>query len=105
MTCALAVACGCDPMDKITVRFAVYPGRPTPGTATVSAYWVKTYEGRTYPAQRIDKREVAEPEFVVTSQECCGTAAAYRARELAFLACIAKPGLDPVLVCGSVGAP
>ena len=98
LTCALTTV-SCDPMNKITVRF------PLDAPAKVSAYWVHTYEGRTYAQGQVFQGEASAPEFTVTRSECCGTAVAYRDDKLWFIACVEKPGADPVLVCGRPGDP
>jgi hypothetical protein len=98
LACVL-VAMSCDPVNKITVRF------PIDAPAKVIAYWVHTYEGRTYAQGQVFKGDAAAPEFAITRSECCGTAAAYRDDKLWFIACVEKPGADPVLVCGRPGAP
>jgi hypothetical protein len=93
------IAFSCDPINNITVKFAVQP------EATVHAFWVTKYQGRTYAHNTVFAGDVTTPEFSITKQECCGTAAAYRDHELWFLACVANAGRDPTLVCGRPGDP
>jgi hypothetical protein len=98
LTCALILV-SCDPVNQITVRFPIAPA------SSVTAYWVHRYEGRSYAQGVVFEGEMAGPEFSITRSECCGTAAAYRDRELWFIACVESPGSDPVLLCGRPGDP
>ncbi|MBK9031218.1 MAG: hypothetical protein IPL61_07765 [Myxococcales bacterium] len=95
----------CDPIDHINVRFPVAPGPAGAPPPMVTAYWVQTYQGRTYAQFQIVAQAVTGPELNVTVTECCGTAAAYRAGKLAFLGCIERADAAPELVCGAIGAP
>lgn len=88
------IAIGCDPVNQITVRFPIAP------SSTATVYWVHRFEGRTYAQERVFSGPVAEAELSVTRSECCGTAAAYRDRELWFIACVSTPGAEPMLMCG-----
>jgi len=101
----MVVAAGCDPVAKITVRFLVHPGEHAPRSTTAAIYWVKEYEGRIYVDTPVVRQQVTEHEVVVTTSECCGTAAAYNAGKLWFLGCVTTAAAAPVLVCGKVGDP
>ncbi len=98
LACAL-IAVSCDPVNKITVKV------PLDAPSKVTAYWVYTYDGRRYAHGKMFKGDATAPELVVTRSECCGTAAAYRHDKLWFIACVEKPGADPLLVCGRPGDP
>jgi hypothetical protein len=96
----ILVTASCDPVNNIGVHVPVNAGLSPAQPALVSVFWVKTYEGRSYAQGPVIKREVIGTELVETRDECCGTAHAYRAGQLWFLACVANAGSDPVLVCG-----
>jgi hypothetical protein len=89
---------GCDPVDRITVRFPVEP------STTARVYWVLTYTGRAYVNHSIFDGPVEGTELVAERTECCGTAAAYRDHALYFLACTTTGDGPPTLVCGRPGA-
>ena len=93
------IAISCDPMNQITVKFAVPP------PATVHAFWVTKYQGRPYAHGTVFAGDVTTSDFSITKSECCGLAGAYRDHELWFLACVANAGADPTLVCGRPGDP
>ncbi len=95
----------CDPVDRITVRFAVHPGEVATDEATVQVFWVRMSGGQPYLDSAVTQQVVRDPELVVQSTQCCGVAASYRDGELGFFACIDRAGHAPVLVCGKVGDP